>query len=94
MKAMVLSQFHKPLTWQDVPDPQCSPFEVIVEVKANGLCATDLKIMEGLVPTVPLPHIPGHEVAGEVVAVGSELTDLHPGDRGTGGWRSIPLRDL
>ena len=83
MKAMVLEQFHAPLRWQDVPEPDIGPRDALVRVAANGLCATDLKISDGLVPTVPLPHIPGHEAAGEVVSVGAEVPGLQPGDHVT-----------
>ena len=83
MKAMLLEQFNAPLTLGDVPDPHMGPRDVIVKVVANGLCATDLKISGGLVPTVPLPHIPGHEAAGEVVEVGSEVPGLQKGDHVT-----------
>lgn len=80
MYAMVLEQFGHPLRWQEVPEPAIGAGEVLLRVRANGLCATDLKIAEGLVPTVSLPHIPGHEVAGEVVAVGAAVPGLQPGD--------------
>ena len=83
MKAMVLEQFHAPLRWQDVPEPDIGPRDALVRVAANGLRATDLKISDGLVPTVPLPHIPGHEAAGEVVSVGAEVPGLQPGDHVT-----------
>ena len=80
MYAMVLEQFGHPLRWQEVPEPVIGDGEVLLRVRANGLCATDLKIAEGLVPTVSLPHIPGHEVAGEVAAVGAAVPGLQPGD--------------
>ena len=83
MKAMVLEQFHAPLRWQEVPEPEIGPRDVLIKVVANGLCATDLKIADGLVPTVPLPHIPGHEAAGEVVEVGVDVPGLQPGDHVT-----------
>lgn len=81
MKAMVLEQFNQPMRWSDVPEPECGPLDVVIEVKANGLCATDLKVSDGLVSTVKLPLIPGHEVAGEVREVGKEVNDLKVGDR-------------
>ena len=83
MKAMVLDQYHNNLDWRDVPDPEFDADEVVIRVGANGLCATDLKIVEGLVPTVPLPHIMGHEVAGEIVEVGSKVQGLVLGDHVT-----------
>ena len=66
-----------------MPVPKFGPQEVLVRVRANGVCATDLKIMEGLVPTVSLPHVLGHEVAGEIVEVGSDVTGLQTGDHVT-----------
>ena len=83
MKAMVLEQFNAPMRWLEVPEPEIGPGDVLIRVAANGLCATDLKIADGLVPTVPLPHISGHEAAGEVVAVGAQVPGLHPGDHVT-----------
>lgn len=83
MKAMVLEQFGKPLVWREVPQPSCGSHQVILRVQANGLCATDLKIMKGLVPTVTLPHILGHETAGEIIEVGSGVSNLQPGDHVT-----------
>lgn len=80
MKAMTLEQFGSPLSWQEVPEPEIGPRDLLIRVAANGLCATDLKIADGLVPTVTLPHIPGHEAAGEVVAVGAATPGLQPGD--------------
>ena len=80
MKAMALEQFGGPLSWQEVPEPEIGARDVLIRVAANGLCATDLKITDGLVPTVTLPHIPGHEAAGEVVAVGAATPGLQPGD--------------
>ena len=58
--------------------------EILLEVKACGICQTDLKIYRGEIPPpiVTLPHTPGHEVAGEVVAVGSKVTGIQKGDAG------------
>ncbi|THA23735.1 alcohol dehydrogenase [Streptomyces sp. RKND-216] len=63
-----------------VPDPAPGPRQVVVDVAACGLCGTDLHILQGeFAPTLPV--VPGHEFAGEVVAVGSEVTELAVGDR-------------
>ncbi|MFF7642853.1 alcohol dehydrogenase catalytic domain-containing protein [Streptomyces canus] len=63
-----------------VEDPAPGPREVVVEVAATGLCGTDLHILQGeFAPKLPI--IPGHEFAGEVVARGSEVTELALGDR-------------
>ena len=56
------------------------PREVVVEVAACGLCGTDLHILQGeFAPTLPI--VPGHEFAGEVVALGADVTELAVGDR-------------
>ena len=83
MKAMVLERFGEPLVGRDVPDPIIESHEVLVRVRANGVCATDLKMIEGLVPTVTLPHVLGHEVAGEIADVGADVRGLRPGDHVT-----------
>ncbi|MEV5383522.1 zinc-dependent alcohol dehydrogenase family protein [Streptomyces sp. NPDC052721] len=63
-----------------VEDPAPGPREVVVEVAATGLCGTDLHILQGeFAPQLPI--IPGHEFAGEVVALGSEVTELAHGDQ-------------
>lgn len=63
-----------------IPDPTPGPNDVIVDVASCGICGTDLHILEGeFVETFPI--VPGHEFAGEIVAVGSEVTDLRIGDQ-------------
>ena len=83
MKARVLERFGEPLVRRGVSDPTIGSQEVLVRVRANGVCATDLKMIEGLVPTVNLPHVLGHEVAGEVADVGAGVQGLRPGDHVT-----------
>lgn len=69
---MQLSRFGEPLVAVTLPDPTPGPGEVVVRVRACGVCRTDLKMCHGqLAPgSMRLPHVPGHEIAGEVVAVG------------------------
>lgn len=68
------------VTVTSVPDPTPGPREVVVKVASCGLCGTDLHIMEGeFAPTLPV--VPGHEFAGEVAAVGKDVTELKAGDR-------------
>ena len=63
-----------------VEDPAPGPREVVVAVSACGLCGTDLHILQGeFAPTLPI--VPGHEFAGEVVAVGTSVTELAVGAR-------------
>lgn len=80
MKAMVLRAFGKPLVWEEVPDPKPGPEEVLIESHANGLCATDLTVVDGLLKTARPPLLLGHECAGIVREVGTEVRDLKPGD--------------
>lgn len=80
MKAAVLEGVHEIVIRNDVPAPTIGPKDVLVRSKACGICGTDVHIVEGdFFPTYPL--IPGHELAGEIVEVGAEVTDLRPGDR-------------
>ena len=83
MRAMVLKGFNEPLVEESVPDPIFDEDEILIKVQANGLCATDLKIQTGTVPTVSLPHVQGHEVSGEVLSVGAKVPHLSVGDRVT-----------
>ncbi|MCW2869852.1 zinc-dependent alcohol dehydrogenase family protein [Actinacidiphila oryziradicis] len=65
---------------ETVDDPTPGPRDVVVRVSACGLCGTDLHILQGeFAPTLPI--IPGHEFAGEVVAVGTGVRELSLGDR-------------
>jgi 2-desacetyl-2-hydroxyethyl bacteriochlorophyllide A dehydrogenase len=64
----------------EVDDPLPGPREVVVDVAACGICGTDLHILQGeFAPTLPI--IPGHEFAGEVVELGSDVNELRIGDR-------------
>lgn len=83
MKAAVLESFHEPLVIRDIDIAPPAPGEVTVDVKACGLCQTDLHIAEGKVPTVTLPVVPGHEFAGVVSALGPGVTGCAVGDRVT-----------
>lgn len=63
-----------------VDDPTPGPRDVVIDVAACGICGTDLHILQGeFAPTLPI--VPGHEFAGEVVALGSAVTELRLGDR-------------
>lgn len=81
MKAAIVKQFGKPLVIEDVPVPQPGPGEVLVKVKACGVCHTDLHAASGDWPVKPVPpFIPGHEAAGIVAALGSGVKNLKVGD--------------
>jgi propanol-preferring alcohol dehydrogenase len=81
MKAAVLHRVGEPLKIEEVPVPEIGPDEVLVETHTCGVCRTDLHIQAGLAYVPSLPHIPGHEPAGVVAAVGSEIASLRPGQR-------------
>lgn len=84
MKAMILKEYLRPMEWVEVETPQIGDNEILLQVKACGLCQTDLKIYKGEIPPpiVTLPHTPGHEVAGQVAAVGKNVHTVRNGDRG------------
>src|SRR3712207_2708195 len=79
MKAAVLHAPNQPLTIEDVSLAKPKAREVLLRTAYAGLCHSDLHFIEGLYPH-PLPTVPGHEVAGVVEAVGSDVTYLQPGD--------------
>jgi D-arabinose 1-dehydrogenase-like Zn-dependent alcohol dehydrogenase len=79
VRAALLKEIGKPLAVENVPDPVLAADEVLVETRTCGICRTDLHIQDGLAYVPSLPHIPGHEPAGVVVAVGSEVRDLKAG---------------
>ncbi len=80
MRAMVLREYGQPLTLEEIERPSFGAKEVLLKVKAAGVCGTDLKIRAGSVLTKELPFIPGHEVAGVVEEVGAEVKDFSKGD--------------
>jgi alcohol dehydrogenase, propanol-preferring len=81
MKAAVVRDFGKPLVIEDVPLPVPGAGEILVEVKACGVCHTDLHAASGDWPVKPVPpFIPGHEAAGTVAALGPGVTDFELGD--------------
>jgi 2-desacetyl-2-hydroxyethyl bacteriochlorophyllide A dehydrogenase len=78
VKAAVISA--DSVTVETVPDPAPGPREVVVAVAGCGICGTDLHIAEGeFAPTLPV--VPGHEFAGEVVALGADVTEVRVGDQ-------------
>ncbi|MEH6757271.1 MAG: Zn-dependent alcohol dehydrogenase [Parasphingorhabdus sp.] len=79
MKAAVLVEAGKPLEIEDVAISKPGPHEVLIRTAACGLCHSDLHFIEGSYPQ-PLPAIPGHEAAGIVEAIGSEVRTVAVGD--------------
>ena len=80
MQALVFSESQH-VAIEQLPDPIPGPREIVIAVKASGICHTDIEILKGNYGSSAFPLVPGHEFAGEVVAVGSEVTSIQCGDR-------------
>jgi 2-desacetyl-2-hydroxyethyl bacteriochlorophyllide A dehydrogenase len=81
MKAVRLVQPGQPLELHEVPVPLPGPHDVLVRVKAAGICHSDAHYRAGISTVEPLPMTLGHEVAGVVEQVGCEVKTAKPGDR-------------
>src|SRR6184192_3569053 len=83
MKALVKSRAEVGLWLQDVPMPTVGHNDVLIKIDRTGVCGTDLHIYkwdEWARKTIPVPLVIGHEFVGEIVAVGSNVVDFHPGE--------------
>jgi L-iditol 2-dehydrogenase len=79
MKAAVLHAIGD-IRCEDVPIPEIGPGEVLIRVRAAGICGSDIpRVM--VTGTYHFPIIPGHEFAGEIARIGKEVDDVNPGDR-------------
>ncbi|SFA89114.1 D-arabinose 1-dehydrogenase, Zn-dependent alcohol dehydrogenase family [Amycolatopsis marina] len=83
MRAVVIEEFAATPTVRTVPDPDPAPDGVVIEVEATGICRSDWHTLLGHDPDVTLPHVAGHEFAGVVTAVGSDVHQWRVGDRVT-----------
>ncbi len=83
MKAVVYRAFSGPVGIEQVPDPAPPAGGVVLKVMASGVCLSDWHGWQGHDPDIRLPHVPGHELAGIVEAVGEGVTRWRPGDRVT-----------
>ncbi|NHN77170.1 zinc-dependent alcohol dehydrogenase family protein [Azotobacter chroococcum] len=81
MRAMLLEALGQPLVLRELPDPQPGPGELRVRVGACGVCRTDLHVVDGELPAVVPPVIPGHEIVGRVDALGPGVEGFVPGQR-------------
>jgi threonine 3-dehydrogenase len=82
MKAIVKSKSKPGLWLEDMPKPPIDINDVLIQVHKTGICGTDLHIYkwdEWAAKTIPVPMVVGHEFVGEIVAVGSNVTDFRPG---------------
>jgi len=76
-------QFRGAISIQNVVDPRPTPGGIVVKVLATGLCRSDWHGWMGHDPDIELPHVPGHELAGKVVAIGKDVKTIKMGDRVT-----------
>src|SRR5262245_54605802 len=81
MYAMALEARNAPLTMTERPDPKPGSGEVRVKVSACGVCRTDLHVVDGELPGIRYPIVPGHEVVGRIDALGEGVSDLSNGVR-------------
>ncbi|TNC48304.1 L-threonine 3-dehydrogenase [Rubellimicrobium rubrum] len=87
MKALVKEGPGEGLDLRDVSEPEIGPDDVLIKVHKTGICGTDIHIWNWdawAARTVPTPLVTGHEFAGEIVALGRDVTDLHVGQRVSG----------
>jgi threonine 3-dehydrogenase len=83
MRALVKQEPAPGLAMMDVPEPEIGINDVLIRVDRTGICGTDLHIVdwnEWAQETVPVPLVIGHEFVGEIVEVGSNVSDFQPGD--------------
>jgi threonine dehydrogenase-like Zn-dependent dehydrogenase len=83
MRALVKQEPAPGLVMTEVPEPEIGINDVLIRVDRTGICGTDLHIAdwnEWAQQTVPVPLVIGHEFVGEIVEVGSNVSDFHPGD--------------
>jgi D-arabinose 1-dehydrogenase-like Zn-dependent alcohol dehydrogenase len=83
MRAVVYDRFGAQPAVEQVPDPQCPPAGVLIEVRSTGLCRSDWHGWMGHDDGIELPHVPGHELAGVIVELGASVTRWRVGDRVT-----------
>jgi len=83
MRAVIYDEFEKLPTIENVPDPTPDAHGVVLRVKATGLCRSDWHGWMGHDPDIKLPHVPGHEIAGVIEAVGKNVARWKIGDRVT-----------
>jgi D-arabinose 1-dehydrogenase-like Zn-dependent alcohol dehydrogenase len=80
MRAAVITKYNADWELKTVPDPRPSAGQVLIKIRASGMCGTDLHVHHGAFG-LPLPIIAGHEPVGEIVELGSGVLDFKVGDR-------------
>ena len=85
MRASVITEFNAPWQLRDVADVHPGPGQVVIRIRASGMCGTDVHVHRGMFPLKP-PFVAGHEPAGEIVELGAGVTDFKVGDRVGAFW--------
>ncbi len=80
MKAIYFTG-HGKASLADLPEPELKPGHVLIDVRASGLCHTDIDVLHGRYGSSASPLVPGHEYAGVVLAVAEDVANVRPGDR-------------
>src|SRR5215510_8776080 len=86
VRAMQLIEPGAPLRMTELPDLQPGPGELRLRVTACGVCRTDLHVVDGELPPLRSPLVPGHEIVGVIDAVGEGVSALRVGERAGVGW--------
>ncbi len=92
MKAMLLKQISdlnvekKPLEFSEIPEPIPGLNDILLKIKACGVCHTELDEIEGRTPPPVFPVVPGHQVVGQVIEKGADVTKFKIGDRAGVAW--------
>ncbi|HWB69406.1 MAG TPA: zinc-dependent alcohol dehydrogenase family protein [Solirubrobacterales bacterium] len=81
MRAMLFERAKQPLGLRELPEPEPGPGQVLVSVRACGVCRTDLHILDGELREPKLPLVPGHQIVGRVAAIGAGVERFAAGDR-------------
>jgi len=88
MRAMVLGEFgqveNSPLKLKEVRPPEPGPDQLLIRISSCGVCHTDLHTVEGELPAVRLPRIPGHQIVGRVEKTGERVSLFKTGERRAG----------
>jgi 2-desacetyl-2-hydroxyethyl bacteriochlorophyllide A dehydrogenase len=92
MKALVLEKYNE-FAYKDFPDPEISDQEVLIQVKACGICGSDVHGMDGSTGRRIPPLIMGHEASGVIIKTGRHVKDWKTGDRVTFDSTVYPLND-
>jgi threonine 3-dehydrogenase len=95
MRALVKAKAEPGIWMEDRPVPEIGPEDVLVKVRKTGICGTDIHIYkwdEWAAKTVPVPMITGHEYAGEIAAVGTDVRNLKVGQRVSGEGHVVGMK--